>query len=665
MSVRLTCRACAAHLKLPPGCTKTKVRCPKCDARMDVSAAISARAYLPTTSARVPEPTTTDTPLPEPRATAEREEDPLPYLSLDPATRPPAPQTPPPLPDAKPQDEPPLSLDDSPPEEPPQAPPPFRVAARVTADGAKQFVGPCEGVLVPHGLFLESVPFRPFAYAPVGSPAFTPTPGAVVVSLPDGRALTVEFLHHDGGRVAEDVAAFLAGRRGVPEAREYRRSPPWLVLLAVIFAVGAGAAPVAAARGIDLDPGLGLWFGVGFAVLALFANAAVAFFSRMPLPGKVAVMAATGAALTGVCLFAAAAYVAGRRHEAQNRPPEPPLQPGPTQPGSPGSPPGERRHLPTAVDLAYRDGVYRFDDGPDDVTALAVRGDGAVLVVGHRDGTTHVWRLDGPAIDPFAIGPRCDGAPSRIAFDSTGTLVSMTCATGTVIAPWNDPPAAPLKIPGEMLAAFPFSTGERFATLRGNSLVVRQVPTGLVKNPPGKTGFYNTMGSEEPQPPDVVPRLMFPQRPTFLAWHPTGQLIGGLRDGSVVSWGAGVNASPVSREHKTAIRAWAASPSTWDFATGDDRGMVGLWENKSLRPRLFAGATGAVTQLAFSPSGSHLAVGDTSGAIRIWSLGAERAVARINRVAVPVAFGPWDDTILLSDGKRLELWSLDELAKQP
>jgi WD40 repeat protein len=121
----------------------------------------------------------------------------------------------------------------------------------------------------------------------------------------------------------------------------------------------------------------------------------------------------------------------------------------------------------------------------------------------------------------------------------------------------------------------------------------------------------------------------------------------------------------VSREHKSAVRAWAASPANWDFATGDDRGMVGLWEEKAMKPRLFAGATGAVTQLAYSPYGSHLAVGDASGAVRVWNLGAERAVAKITRVGAQVAFGPTDDTVVLSDGKRLELWSLGELAKQP
>src|SRR5207245_2639283 len=95
--------------------------------------------------------------------------------------------------------------------------------------------------------------------------------------------------------------------------------------------------------------------------------------------------------------------------------------------------------------------------------------------------------------------------------------------------------------------------------------------------------------------------------------------------------------SVASRDHKAAVRAWAASPATWDFATGDDKGVVGLWENKAMKPRTFAAATGAVTQLAYSPSGSHLAVGDASGCVRVWDLAAERAIVRVSRVAAAFA----------------------------
>jgi hypothetical protein len=693
MSVSVTCRACGARLKTPPGSTKTKARCPKCDARINLTSALSASAYLPT-GAKPAKPARPEAPVepppePEPLSpappppVAEREEDPLPYANLNLAALPgpgrngsaPAVEasgglTPPGSPETTGSPEPLLSLDDSPPAPPaPEGPPPFRAPARVVADTADLFTGPCDAVFVAHGLFLESVPYRPFLYAPAGSPAFVTGRRSVVVSLADGRAVTVEFLGRDAGRVAEDAAAFLVGQRGVPDPREYRRSPPWLMLLALIFALGLAVGPVVMAQTTQLDLKTGLLVGAGFAAAGLLANAAVVLLARMPVYGKVAVMAGVGVVGTGVFLLAATAYLLGRRHEAAQAPPPepPPAIPAPPPPPPPTPPPDPPRpYLPTPVDVAYRDGVYRFDEGPDDVTALALSADGTVLIAGYKNGSTRVWRLDQPTIDPFSIGPRADGAPTRIRFDGTGAVVYMTCGGGTVAALWNDPPQAPVKIPGEHLAAFPSPTGERFAAVRGNALVMRYVPTELVKKPPGKgPGFTVTAPRQEVQPIDVKAQLGSPGRLTFLAWHPTGQLLGGTPDGTVFTWGAsGPGASLATRDHKGAVRAWAASPATWDFATGDDRGAVGLWENKAMKPRTFTAATGAITQLAFSPTGWRLAVAEPA-AIRVWDFAANRATVRVSRVASQVAFGPHDDLLLLSDGKTVELWHLDELAKQP
>ena len=232
MSVSVTCRACGARLKTPPGSTKPKPaarsatrgwtwprarghRVPPTGAKPAKPTRAKPRRKPPPTGAR--STTTASAPLP----VAEREEDPLPYLDLKPALNGSARQQPPLLPPAKAHDEPPLSLDDDPAPAPPvpEGPPPFRVPARVTADTADLFTGPCDAVLVPHGLFLESVPFRPFLYAPRGSPASLPGRRALAVSLPDGRTVTVEFLGRNATRVAEDTAAFLANERGVPDPR--------------------------------------------------------------------------------------------------------------------------------------------------------------------------------------------------------------------------------------------------------------------------------------------------------------------------------------------------------------------------------------------------------------------------------------------------------------
>jgi WD40 repeat protein len=669
MSFPVICRACGARLKLPPGCTKKKARCPKCDARIDLTAALNASAYLPTVAS-------------VPAAAPVREEDPLPYADLNPVAR--SRPQPPPLPPksvarpplASASDDAALSLDDetaTPTQPPPQAaPPPFRVSACVTADSAGLFTGPCEVVLVPHGLFLESVPYRPFLHVPVRSRVDTPGRRGLAVTLPDGRTVTLEFTGSHGGQLADDTAAFLVGERGLPDPGEYHTTPRWLFLVAFVLALGLATGPLVLSDATDLGLEIGLLLAAIFAGVGLLANAGLVLFTRLSVPGKVALMSVVGVLVTGVFLFGATAYLAGRKHEAEQPKPEP--QPPPQPPPKPPEPPPEPmppempRRPPTASDKAYSDGVYRFEEGPDDVTALGVTADSFTLVIGYKNGTTRVWNFDQPIIDPFNVGPKCDGPPTRIEFDSTDAIVYMNCSGGTVAALWNKPPDVPLKIPGDSLVAFSFPKGDRFAAVRGNAIVLRYLPTDLIKKPlRAAKGFPTTLPKDEVVPADAkAPLNAPPQRPTFLAWHPTGKLLAGQPDGSILSWGAsGPSYIVTSRDHKAAVRAWAASPSTWDFATGDDKGVVGLWENKAMKPRVFTAAPAAITQLVFSPSGTHLAVVDLAGGIRVWDLAAQRSILKVTRVLAKVAFGPDDDLLLLSDGKVVELWNVPELAKQP
>ena len=400
MSFSVTCQACDARLKLPAGTTKKKARCPKCSARIDLTANLNATAYMPTiakpakpTKSTIAEVAQAASP-PKPPPLPEREEDPLPYLDLIPAPRK---SVPPSLPAAKPTDEASLSLDD---------PCRCRLArrrsaapARVTSDSAKQFTGLCDLVLVPHGLFLEAVPFRPFLYAPLGSKVFAPVRDTLVLTLPDGRTVAIEFLGRHAAGVAEDTAAFMAGERDLPDSREYRRSPRWLLWIALIFALGLSIGPIVMSQTTDLSLETGLWLGAGFALVGLIANAMFVLFTRMSVVGKIAVMTLIAAAITGVFLIVATAYLAGKHEVPTPSPvePQPPPPPAP-KPPEPNPVPGPgpsvdppRRNLPTAIDAAYQDGMYRFEDGPDDVTAFAVTPDGSALIVGYKNGTTRIW----------------------------------------------------------------------------------------------------------------------------------------------------------------------------------------------------------------------------------------------------------------------------------
>jgi len=710
MSIPVTCQGCKARLKLPPGCTKKKARCPKCNARLDLSAVLAATAYHPGSVASIGELTIPEIAAPpvvtakpakpakpvahaKPAAVAtktatlpekprEREEDPLPYSDVK-ASKPaatPAKPAPLPLPAAEPL----LTLDDdpAPPTETaaptPVAPPPFRTPAEMTFDSAGLFVGPCEVVLVPHGMFLESVPYRPFLYVPIRTP-MSLTGRELAITLPDGRMATVEFTGANSHQIADDAVGFLSGERPMPELTDYRRVPKWLLSLAVIFALGLAVGPLVMSQTTELDFSTGLMIATGFAGVGLLANAAVVLLTRLSVPAKVAVMASIGVLVTGVFLFAATAYLAGRKHEAdQVKPeplPQPPPQPVPKDTPEP-PPPVPLNRLLTAQDTAYRDGVFSFEEGADEVTAINLTPDGSTMLAGYKNGATRIWRFDQLAlVDPFSAGPKVDGPVNRIHFDAPGNIAYMTSTGGTFAAYWNDPPEAAVKIPGEPFAAFTFPSGERFAAIRGTTLTIRYVPVALVKKPNTKAkGFPAILPKDEILPADVKGTLTSSgPRTTFLAWHPTGKLLGGLPDGSIVSWGAvGPRYETVSRDHKAPVRVWATSPATGDFATGDEKGMVGLWANKSMTPKVFTatsntGAPVAITHLAFSPTGTYLAVSDSANVVWIWDLNLMRSILRVHR-PTPVralSFGPTEDLILLGNGKTVEMWHLNELAKQP
>ncbi len=241
MAVRVVCRACGKRLKLPDGAEHRKAaKCPKCLARVDLTAALASSVYLPTAPKPKPETTREETKREAKADTSVGSSTPIPWtkepLSLDDA---------------------PLSLDDDPaPDAAPPEPGPFRVPVRVLADSARQVVGPCFAVFVPHGLFLEVEPLKPFLYVPVGSAIDAPAPGELGITLPDGRAVAVRVEARCARPLAADARAFLAGERPAPVAADYRRRwPLWPALAAcaaaALFLLVATAHEVGRKKGVD------------------------------------------------------------------------------------------------------------------------------------------------------------------------------------------------------------------------------------------------------------------------------------------------------------------------------------------------------------------------------------------------------------------------------
>ena len=176
--------------------------------------------------------------------------------------------------------------------------------------------------------------------------------------------------------------------------------------------------------------------------------------------------------------------------------------------------------------------------------------------------------------------------------------------------------------------------------------------------------FHLTIAKDEGIPAGVPPNIPTP-KPTFLVWHPSGQLIGGTNDGSIVTWPTtNMTSRQLNKAHKAAVRAWAVGPVWPDFATGDDSGVVGYWPDKTTTPVTFSTGKAAVTHLAFSQCGGDLVVTDAAGGLSMWGLPnrtKEFALTRPRPIGA-VVFGPGDDILFVADGKGVEVWWLPELA---
>lgn len=647
MTAWRVCPKCGQSLRIPRGKDHSHSgKCPQCSTAVDVPAASTAAASgsnLRNSAKAPPNPTARDG---RTRSVAP------PAASPAPATSHPKPQT----------------LDDSSAAEN-QTPEiiPFRTPVRILADSHRQFAGSCFAVFVPHGLFLEQEPLKPLLYWPVGTPTEKLNRESIVVTLPDERVLVVRFDDCIAPGLAHDAQAFLRGERAAPTEAEYRRKW-WLLWIAVIFALGLAVGPWVLTPTEDIGARFGLAVGGGLAFVGLLVNVAVVLWNRWPVPRQVLTMAGVAVVGTGLFLYGASVYWMGWNHaravEATEVLASPALPaPEPSPPPVDEPPPQPPSHL----DRAQKHGASALEDGPADVTALALAPDGNTLGVGFADGQSRLWLLDQPTFESWLLGPKGDGAITRMQFDASSSLVFAHTATGVFVAPRTGSSAVPVKIPGTAVAIAAALADDRIrlAAVRGNTLQHRVLPVSFVLHPPTKTRDLAIPGKTDEIIPINIPRdPPKPPGPTFLGWG-GDRLYAGQPDGTITIYNLAMRPEAPARDHRAAVRAWAASPNG-DFATGDEKGTVALWSVRGGKPTLWPVFDGvAVTGLSFNRTGSQLAITDSTGWLAIWDISAGRLRHRVKRPTPirAVTFGPSDDLLLLAARRTVEVWSLPELVK--
>lgn len=508
---------------------------------------------------------------------------------------------------------------------------------------------------------------KPWAYVPAGTPIERLNRTDVMATLPDQRVLALRFEGPSAAALARDTLAFLRGQRPAPVAADYRRTW-WLGAMAVIFALGLALGPLLCAQQEEVSTELGLVVGGVLAVGGLLANAAIVWLSRWPVSAQILGMAGVAVGGTGVFLYGAWAYRMGWDHaQAELRrevPASPPVaEPEPSPPPSEEPPPRPPSHL----DLAQKHGASALEDGPADVTALALAPDGNTLGVGYADGQSRLWLLDQPTFESWLLGPKADGTILRMQFDRSSSFVFAHTTTGVFVAPRTGLSTVPVKIPGTPVAIASALADDRIrlVAVRGNTLQHRVLPVSFVLHPPTKARDIAIPGKTDEITPINIPRdPPKPPGPTFLGWG-GDRLYAGHPDGTITMYNLAMRPEAPARDHRAAVRAWAES-ATGDFATGDEKGTVALWSAKGGKPTLWPVFDGtAVTGLSFNRSGSQLAITDNTGWLAIWDISAGRLRHRIKRPSPVrvIAFGPSDDLLLLAARRTVEVWSLPQWVK--
>jgi WD40 repeat protein len=105
---------------------------------------------------------------------------------------------------------------------------------------------------------------------------------------------------------------------------------------------------------------------------------------------------------------------------------------------------------------------------------------------------------------------------------------------------------------------------------------------------------------------------------------------------------------------RSAVNTLAVSPNGVWLVTGDEGGLVGLWEAKTgNRVNNFKGHSGETTNVAFGPDSKLFASVGQDGVIVLWSAETKSEVAKLrgaNGPLVAVAFSP--DRLVMAAGQR-------------
>ena len=262
-------------------------------------------------------------------------------------------------------------------------------------------------------------------------------------------------------------------------------------------------------------------------------------------------------------------------------------------------------------DVLHATGGFPATPIQDDAVALALGADGGWFAAATADGALQAWRIDGDDLQTYTLLPPGEAPVWALAASSDDRLAA--AGEDGVVRVWqiDAPDAAPqtLTTAGAPLYAVAFSPDGRWLTAAGDEgalyLWDTRAPDRAREALAGHTGAVNA-----------------------LAFSPDSQWLAvGDNDGALRLWRAGAPAQEVAATTFTAaITGIVFSPDGAMYAVGDRFGGVHVYPTPGpdlAQPAgelVLPGHDASIRALDFSANSVWLATGDENGVMRIWNL---------------------------------------------
>jgi len=271
---------------------------------------------------------------------------------------------------------------------------------------------------------------------------------------------------------------------------------------------------------------------------------------------------------------------------------------------------------------------------------VAFSPDASILAFGETDGRIRLFDMSTYA-EKHSLNASSDGI-TALAFSPTGNLL----ASGSGFSGM------------ETVKLWDVTTGELTNSFSGHNSWV----TALAFAPDGQT-IASASGDQTIRLWDVAGR----KQPSLLRGHldevysvafsPNGKtLLSGSKDGEVMLWDTTVNRSEDAYATlPVPVSKFAFAPRGKDLVTLNRDGKIVVWDPAAARQKEIIAAVARDGEMAISPSGELLVVGDQTGAVRIWRLSDRSAVTNFAVSAgrpLYVAFLSLGKELLTVDSQR-------------